>query len=104
MVSINYLNRVLGKENRNKEAGIMDSNLILSVIFSSTSRLFYIRLPFNCRPPFVMPAYCCRNASVPGSSNKKSYNRSFSALPVIQRMFESNQYNNLSPPLLSSSS
>ncbi|MCL5028603.1 MAG: hypothetical protein M1480_06235 [Bacteroidetes bacterium] len=57
MVSINYLIRVLRKENRNKEAGIMDSNLILSVILSSASRLFYMRLPFNNRPPFVMQAY-----------------------------------------------
>ena len=71
---------------------------LFPICLPSFSHLFIIRLPFNFRLSSVMLPYCCRCAVVPGSSNKKNYNRSFGSVPVIKRMFESNQFNNLSPP------
>ncbi len=120
MVIVNKLNIVHKNRSRKKEAGIRKYYRAIAVYFISLYRLnavcllsicrevsvklpsisylFITCLPFNTRLNSVMLPFCSRDAAVPVSSNKKNYNRIISALPVIKRMFESNQFNNLSPP------
>ena len=66
--------------------------------FSLGTHSIHIQFPLNCRLLPAVNIHCLRTAEL--MMNSKSVHRSYKQTQIIfiQRVFESNQYDNLSPP------
>jgi len=66
--------------------------------FSLGTHSIHIQFPLNCRLLPAVNIHCLRTAEL--MMNSKSVHRSYKQTQIIfiQREFESNQYDNLSPP------